>query len=104
RGGGKNTRHQPGEAVVIILRLRLKYQLYYEDVDALVEVGNQWSIESWTLDAPITYVLKKEYFEALELVEGGLVHLGDWKTCKVRGMVSVYLTMFDNRVFLLHDV
>ncbi|MCI48154.1 acylamino-acid-releasing enzyme, partial [Trifolium medium] len=34
---------QPGEAVVIILGLRMK-QLYYEDAEALVEVGNRWSI------------------------------------------------------------
>ncbi|CAJ2652453.1 unnamed protein product [Trifolium pratense] len=29
-------------------------------------------LKSWTLDAPITCVLRKEYFEALELVEGGV--------------------------------
>ncbi|MCI79770.1 hypothetical protein A2U01_0101041, partial [Trifolium medium] len=51
RGGGNNTRHQPGEALLRILRLRLKQQLHYEDVEALVEVENRWSIESWTLDA-----------------------------------------------------
>ncbi|MCI68218.1 hypothetical protein A2U01_0089477, partial [Trifolium medium] len=48
--------------------------------------------------------LKKEYFEALELVEGGIVHLGDGKACKVRGVVSVCLRRFDNCGFLLHDV
>ncbi|MCI87162.1 hypothetical protein A2U01_0108443, partial [Trifolium medium] len=55
-GGGNNTRHRPGEAVVIILVLCLEQQHYYEDVEALVEVGNWWSIESWTVDAPITCV------------------------------------------------
>ncbi|GAU25065.1 hypothetical protein TSUD_257590 [Trifolium subterraneum] len=40
RGGTiRVTQGQPGEAV---------------DAEALVEVGNQWSIKSWTLDAPIT--------------------------------------------------
>ncbi|MCI81823.1 hypothetical protein A2U01_0103097, partial [Trifolium medium] len=56
RGGGNNTRDRPGEAVVRIFWLRLKQQLYYEDVEAIVEVGNRWSIESWTLEAPITCV------------------------------------------------
>ncbi|MCI59282.1 hypothetical protein A2U01_0080537, partial [Trifolium medium] len=32
--------------------------------------------------------LKKEYFEALELVEGGVVHLGDGKTCKIVGSTT----------------
>ncbi|CAJ2646584.1 unnamed protein product [Trifolium pratense] len=38
------------------------------------ELTNWESMElkSWTLDAPITCVLRKEYFEALELVEGGV--------------------------------
>jgi hypothetical protein len=29
--------------------------------------------------------LRKEYFENLELVESGVVHLGDGKTIKVQG-------------------
>jgi hypothetical protein len=48
--------------------------------------------------------LKKEYRENLELVEGGVVHLGDEKTCKIQGMGSICLTMFDNREFFLHDM
>ncbi|MCH82500.1 putative Ty-1 copia retrotransposon protein [Trifolium medium] len=47
---------------------------------------------------------KKDYFETLELIEGGDVHLGDRKACKFQGMSSVHLMMFDNSEFLLHDV
>jgi hypothetical protein len=47
---------------------------------------------------------KKEYFETLEPVECGVVHLGDEKTCKIQGMGSICLTMFDNREFFLHDM
>ena len=62
RGSGKNIQHQSGEAVVIILRLRLKQQLCYEDAEALVGVGNRWSFESWTLEAPITCVQRIDTF------------------------------------------
>ena len=34
----------------------LKQQLCYGDAKALVEGGNRWSIESWTLEASITCV------------------------------------------------
>ncbi|MCI76116.1 hypothetical protein A2U01_0097385, partial [Trifolium medium] len=47
---------------------------------------------------------KKDYFETLELVEGGVVHLGDGKACKVQDISSVCPTMFDNREFLLYCV
>jgi hypothetical protein len=45
-----------------ILKLLLKQRIYYEDVMALVEVGNQWSFESRTLDAPIIYVQRMNTF------------------------------------------
>jgi hypothetical protein len=34
--------------------------------------------------------LKNEYFEILELVEGGVVHLRDGKTCKDQNMDEVF--------------
>jgi hypothetical protein len=46
----------------------------------------------------------KEYFETLELVEGGEVDLENGKICKVQDMSLVCLMMFDNREFLLYDV
>ncbi|MCI85829.1 hypothetical protein A2U01_0107108, partial [Trifolium medium] len=47
---------------------------------ALVEVGDRWSI--WVMDFGCSYhvCLKKEYFETLELVEGGVVNLEEGKT------------------------
>ncbi|MCH88060.1 heat-shock protein, partial [Trifolium medium] len=62
--------------------------------------------ESWVMDSGCSYHMcsKKEYFETLELVEGEVVHLADGNTCKVQGMCSICLTMFDNCEFLLHDV
>ena len=45
-------------------------------------------------DAPITCVERKIIFEALKLVEGGVVHLEDGKACKVQGIGES----------LLHDV
>ncbi|MCI71151.1 hypothetical protein A2U01_0092414, partial [Trifolium medium] len=42
----------------------------------------------------------KEYFETVELVEGGVVHLGNGKACKVQRMGSVCLTTFANCGFL----
>ena len=45
-------------------------------------------------DAPITCVQRKNIFEALKLVEGGVVHLEDGKACKVQGIGES----------LLHDV
>jgi hypothetical protein len=37
--------------------------------------------------------LKNEYFEFLELVEGGVVHLGDGKASKDQGMDEVHFYM-----------
>jgi hypothetical protein len=37
--------------------------------------------------------LKNEYFEFLELVEGGVVHLGDGKACKDQGIDEVLFYM-----------
>ncbi|MCI84135.1 hypothetical protein A2U01_0105411, partial [Trifolium medium] len=57
--------------------------------------GSWESVEYGVTDFGCSYqmCLKKEYFETLELVDGGVVHLGDEKR-KVQGMVSVCLTRF----------
>jgi hypothetical protein len=49
-------------------------------------------------DAHITCVERKNIFEALKLVEGGVVHLEDGKL--VRFKVSVSLFLHDVRYFL----
>lgn len=47
---------------------------------------------------------RKEYFETLELGEGGVVRLGNNKACKIQGIGTIRLKMFDDRDFLLKDV
>jgi len=48
--------------------------------------------------------LVKEFFEALELKEGGAVLLRDNKACKVQDMWSIRLKMFDDCEILLQEV
>jgi hypothetical protein len=48
--------------------------------------------------------LMKEYFETLELKEGGVVHLRNDKALKVQGTSLICLRMFDNHEFILQDV
>jgi len=66
-----------------------------------------WEPEKdWVLDSGCSYhiCLRKEYFERLELKEGGVVFLGNNKACKIQGMGIIRLKMFDDRDFLLKDV
>jgi len=44
--------------------------------------------------------LKNEYFEISKLKEGGVVHLRNDKACKIQGICSFHLRMFDNHEFL----
>lgn len=77
----------------------------YESAGALVVTS--WEPEkSWVLDSGCSYHMcpRKEYFETLALKEGGVVRLGNNKACKVQGMGTVRLKMFDGREFLLKDV
>nr|KYP46507.1 hypothetical protein KK1_031912 [Cajanus cajan] len=48
--------------------------------------------------------LMKDFFETLELKETGVVLLRNNKACKVQGMSTVHLRMFDNYDILLQDV
>lgn len=59
--------------------------------------------KSWIMDLGYSYSmsLKKEYFEVLWLKLGGVIRLSNNKTCKVYGIVTVRLKMFDNCNFLL---
>ena len=47
---------------------------------------------------------KKEYFETLKHKEGGTVLLGDDHPCKVQGIGTIRLKMFDNREYIFKDV
>ena len=64
------------------------------------------SQKSWVMDSGCTYHMcpVKDYFEDLEQKEYGTVLLGNNKACKVHGIGTVRLRMFDNREMLLQDV
>ena len=77
----------------------------YESAGALTVTS--WEPEKgWVLDSGCSYHIcpRKEYFETLELKEGGVVRLGNNKACKIQGMGTIRLKMFDDRDFLLKDV
>lgn len=46
----------------------------------------------------------KEYFETLKQEEGGVVHLGENKDHKVRGIDMTRLKMFDGHEFLFPNM
>lgn len=48
--------------------------------------------------------LKKEYLETLNMEEGVVVHLSDNEACKVNGVGTLRLKMFNNHKFLLYNV
>ena len=77
----------------------------YESAEALT--GTSWEPEKgWVLDSGCSYHIcpRKEYFETLELKEGGVVRLGNNKACKIQCMGTIRLKMFDDRDFLLKNV
>jgi len=66
-----------------------------------------WEPEKgWVLNSGCSYHIcpRKKYFETLELKEGGVVRLGNNKACKIQGMGTIHLKMFDDRDFLLKNV
>ncbi|KAK2414734.1 secreted RxLR effector protein [Trifolium repens] len=77
----------------------------YESAGALAVTS--WEPEkSWVMDSGCSYHMcpRKEYFETLELKEDGVVRLGNDKACKVQGVGTIRLKMFDDRDFLLKNV
>jgi len=62
--------------------------------------------KGWVLDSGCSYHIcpRKEYFETLELKEGGVVRLDNNKACKIQGMGTICLKMFDDRDFILKNV
>src|SRR4030065_2125670 len=66
----------------------------YESAGALAVTS--WDPEkSWVLDSGCSYHIcpRKEYFETLKLVEGGVVRLGNNKACKIQGIGNIRLKM-----------
>ncbi|CAJ2668093.1 unnamed protein product [Trifolium pratense] len=77
----------------------------YESAGTLTVTS--WEPEkSWVMDSGCSYHIcpRKEYFETLELKEGGVVRLGNNKACKVQGIGTIRLKMYDDRDFLLKNV
>jgi hypothetical protein len=77
----------------------------YESANTLATTC--WEQEkSWVLDSGCFYLIcsRKEYFDTLDIKEGGVVRLENNKACKVQGMSTVRLKMFDDCEFLLRDV
>lgn len=61
---------------------------------------------SWVMESGCTYHMcsVKKFFENLELKEGGVVLLGNNKSCKVQGMGSSRSKMFDDKEILLQEM
>ncbi|MCI25391.1 hypothetical protein A2U01_0046582, partial [Trifolium medium] len=70
---------------VVIWYLRDKKLMEILKKKALV-VSNWEPVESLVMNSGCSYHMcsKKEYFETLVLLKGGVVHLGDGKACKVQ--------------------
>ena len=77
----------------------------YESACVLVAFNTKTQTE-WIMNFGCSYHSspRKDYFETLELKPVGVVLLGDNCPCKVQGIGTVRLKMFDNREFLLKDV
>jgi len=77
----------------------------YESAGALTVTC--WEPEKvWVLDSGCSYHIcpRKEYIQTMELKEGGVVRLGNNKACKIQGMGTIRLKIFDDRDFLLKNV
>ncbi|RDX86307.1 hypothetical protein CR513_32380, partial [Mucuna pruriens] len=76
----------------------------YENVGVMVASTSNMQ-RNWVMDCECTYhMCPMKDFETLELKEGGVVLLGNNKSCKVQGMGTIWLKMFDNCEILLQDV
>ncbi|RDX58342.1 hypothetical protein CR513_62350, partial [Mucuna pruriens] len=74
----------------------------YETANVLV-VSNSEIEKDWVMNSDCTFHMcpRKGYFESLNLKEGGVLLLGNNKSCKVQGMGSIRLKMFNDRESLL---
>ncbi|KAG5133904.1 hypothetical protein JHK82_025092 [Glycine max] len=77
----------------------------YESAGVLVASNTKTQTE-WIMDSGCSYHSspRKDYFETLELKPAGAVLLRDNYPCKVQGIGTVRLKMFDNIEYLLKNV
>ncbi|WVZ12209.1 hypothetical protein V8G54_016739 [Vigna mungo] len=77
----------------------------YESAGVLV-ASSEDPQRSWVMDSDCSYHMcpVKEFFENLDQKEHGNVLLGNNKACRVQGVGSVRLKMFDNREMVLQAV
>ncbi|WVZ14807.1 hypothetical protein V8G54_012373 [Vigna mungo] len=77
----------------------------YESAEVLV-ASSEDPQRSWVMDSGCSYHMcpVKEFFENLDQKEHGNVLLGNNKACRVQGVGSVRLKMFDNREMVLQAV
>ncbi|WVZ11959.1 hypothetical protein V8G54_016489 [Vigna mungo] len=77
----------------------------YESAGVLV-ASSEDPQRSWVMDSGCSYHMcpVKEFFENLDQKEHGNVLLGNNKACRVQGVGSVRLKMFDNREMVLQAV
>lgn len=77
----------------------------YESSDVLV-VSTRSSEMEWILDSGCSFHMSphKEWFHNFKKCEGGMVLLGDNKACKIMGIGSVVIKMFDGCYRTLKDV
>jgi len=77
----------------------------YESACVLV-ASNTKTQTKCIMDSGCSYhsSLRKDYFETLKLKLAGALLLGNNYPCKVQGIGTVRLKMFDNREYLLKDV
>lgn len=70
-------------------------------------VVTNWEMEkSSIMETEFSYHMchRQEYFDTFELKEGKVIQLNINKAHKINGIGTVWLTMFDNHEFLLHNM
>ena len=77
----------------------------YHSVDLLVASNNNIK-DQWVLDSGCSFHLcpDKSFFHTYESVDGGRVLMGNNNICKIVGMGSVKIEMFDGSVKTICDV
>ena len=76
------------------------------DGGVLVAIHGYKDGNEWILDSGCTFHMtpNKAFFQTFESVDGGNVTMGNNTTCKVVGVGSVKMRMFDGMVRALTDV
>ena len=76
-----------------------------EDADVLIAIEKQPTTE-WILDSGCSFHMcpNKEFFKTFESIDGGKVLLGNNLACKVTGMGTINIQMFDDKTRELKQV